>query len=97
MIIQILIAQCDAVDPLLQQLWNRVLDEVLTTVVGETTDKALRYVKPPVNVPQKQRATVGGDMSTIKCRRYLPSAEPLEFDLNWCTMCLQKAVSLLGT
>ena len=74
-----------------------MLDEVLTTVVSETVGKALRYAKPPVNVPQKQRTSVGGDVSTIECRLYLPPTKPLEFDLKWCTMCLQKAVSLLGT
>jgi len=71
-----------------------VLDEILSTVVSETLCQASSDTEPSVYFSQKKSAAIGGDVPTIKRSLNLATAKPLEFDLYWFTLCVQKAVSL---
>jgi hypothetical protein len=74
-----------------------MFDETHSTVVSETLGKPTRDAEPHVCLTKKKSTAVGGDVSAVKSSLNLATAKPLEFDLFECTLCKQKAVSLLCT
>ena len=67
-VVQILVAQHNAKDPLPYQRLYRVLDQLRPPMIPEAGGKALHQPDRPIRRPQQQTASVRRDGSTIKGR-----------------------------
>jgi allophanate hydrolase subunit 2 len=70
-VVQILVAQCQAADPLRHQLGNRMLHKQWTAPVQETLGQAGQQIQATIGFPKQQPTTVGGDGAAIESGYHL--------------------------
>jgi len=90
MIVQILVAQCQAVDPLGHQLFHRVFHQKRIASVQKTPRQAGQQIQPPVGFPQQQPTAVGGNGSAIESRYYLAGKMGCKLERRLGTLCHSK-------
>ena len=88
MVVDVLVAQGDAHDPLAQQHGQLVLDEKGIAVIGEKPGKLLAETPDPVHFPQQQRAALAGQMPAAEIRFDPAAAKPLKCEGLLSTLCL---------
>jgi hypothetical protein len=87
MIVEILIAQGQAIDPLRDQRMSAVLDTVGVAVIGEATGHPLQQTYPLINLPQQQSTTVGSDPAAVKTTHHIAATQCVKFQLIRGTLC----------
>lgn len=92
---QILVAQTQTEDALLQKIHQRVLDGLGVAVVGETSGELRDESKAVVDLPQQQAAAVGTDRSAIKPRDDIASRQAVKLKRLWVTLCDHETASSL--
>lgn len=78
MVVDVLVAQGNAHDPLAQEHRQIVLDEQRIAVIGETPGKLLAETPDAINFPQQQGAAVAGQMPAAEIRFDPAAAKPLK-------------------
>ena len=96
-IIEVLIAQRDANDPLRHQRGNLVLDQLRRPCIGEATRKPLGQPDRPVGLSQQQCARIRGNRSTIETGHHLPSCNRCKFKQRWVTLRRHRGAPLLSS
>jgi hypothetical protein len=94
-VVQILVAQAQGEDALLEQLLDRELDPFRVAKVLEAggepvDDPGLRF-----HLPQQQRPGIRGDRPTVKSGGDFSRAKGLEIERPLITLCGHEAASLL--
>jgi hypothetical protein len=74
-----------------EQFIHLMLHGILLPVVREACRQALDDTKPRIQLAQQQRSPFGGKVAAVKRRHYIAPAHALEFHLNLCTLCSQRA------
>ena len=85
MVVDVLVTQQKAEQPLGDQLPHRMLDPPLAPVVLETGRQPRRQVEQRVGLAQQQRAAVGAEPTAIA--DHLAVSEGLKFKLQRFTVC----------
>ena len=74
MVVQVFIAQRDAVDSLAEHRQLLVHDQVLVTGIGNDNIQLRRQTQPPVGLPQQQCPRVTGQAPAVKSSLYASSS-----------------------
>lgn len=82
MIIEVFVAQRQAIDPLANQFQYAVLDEFLTSVVRETRRQSSCDTQAHIDFAQQQRPAIRTDVSPIKRPHDRTTAQDLEARLD---------------
>ena len=93
MVVPILVAQRQRIDPLRHQRLHRVLDAARVPVVGETGGKLPDQPSPGFHLPQQHRPTIRAQPPPVKARLHLPSTPPWKDVLRPVTLGRHKAAS----
>lgn len=78
MVVEVLVAETDAEDALLEQMEERVLDEFGVAMIGEAGGELIEKAKVGIDFAKEQSAGIGGDASTIESGENFAVAELLE-------------------
>lgn len=78
MVVEVFIAEGDAEDPLGQQLFERMLDQIGITKVVETFGQRLDHPQPLINLAKKQRSAIGSDRLAGELGNNFPAPEGLK-------------------
>ena len=87
MVVDVLVTQQKAEQPLGDQLPHRMLDPPLAPVVLETSRQPRRQVEQRVGLAQQQRAAVGAEPAAIEIADHLAASESLKLKLQRFTVC----------
>jgi hypothetical protein len=93
-VVEVFIAQRQAEDTLLEQLFDRVFDLLGVTVIVETSRQPGQQTAPRLDLPQQQRTSVRADRATVESGRDLPRCQGMKFKREIGTLCLHRAASL---
>ena len=74
-VVEILVPQCQAVDPLGDQLRDGMLDEVGVAMVGEAGGELMDDRREFFGLAEQQGAAVGGDVAAVEVGEHLAGAE----------------------
>jgi hypothetical protein len=96
LIIEVFVAQGQAVNPLRQHLLNRVLHLGLLSTVQETLRQARQQIQALVGFAQQQGAAVGTDGSPIEAGHDFPPSEGFKSETGLVTLCHSESRSSLG-
>lgn len=87
MVVEVLVAQAEAVDALGQEVAQGMGDASGIAVVGEAPGEALEEAEAALDLPQEQRPGVGGDLAPVELGQDGTRTEPLEADRRVATLC----------
>jgi hypothetical protein len=90
-IVEVLVAQRLPKHALPQQLLDRVLDPLRTTVVGEARGKPADQPRALGHLAQQQNARVRTLVPPVERGLHPPAREPLKLQLSRTTLCLHRA------
>ena len=90
-IVEILVPQGNAHDPLGHQCPHRVLRQTAVAVVREACGHPVHETERPVDLPEQQSSRVRRDPSTIERGRYPPAPTPLKCEGNGLTLCRHRS------
>ena len=93
MVVEVFVAQGQAVDPLGHQFLDRVLDRLGVAVVGKTGGELAERAGEPFGFAQQQAAAVGADGAAIKAADHGALTEGLKNEVGTVTLCSHEAVS----
>ena len=93
-IVQILIAQRQADNPLRDQFAHRVLDSLRLPVIDEASRQPVDESQPPIHLPQQQTTRVAGHLSPVKPRHHLAPVQRRELKSRLGTLCHSRSRSL---
>ena len=89
-IIEILVAQHQAKDPLPNQRLDPVLDVTRIATIGEATREPADQSKAAINLSQQQRPRVRGNVAAIETRYHSPPLNRFKFEQRRATLCLHR-------
>ncbi len=87
MVVEVLVAQGQALDPLGEQVFERVIGVAGIAPVGEGLGERARQAQPAIQLAQEQRATVAGEATAGKISDDLARAEVLKEERLVVTVC----------
>ena len=70
---------------------HRMLDEPPIAVAREALRETTANIQAQVYFTKYKRTAIRTHMTPVKRRLNFPPAQPLEFHLLWCTLCMHKA------
>ena len=91
MVVEVLVAQGQGVDPLGDQLLDGVLDEVGVAVVGEAGGELADDPGESLGLAEQQGAAVGGDVAAVEVGEDLAGAEHGKVEVGRVTLCGHRA------
>ena len=80
MIVEVLVTQSQGKDSLLEQLFDRVLDQFRIAVVVETLGQAGQQPGLGLQFPEQQGTTIGRDRPAVERGRHLPPAQGMKIE-----------------
>jgi hypothetical protein len=80
MVVEILVAQAEAEDALLEEFEQGVLDALGITIVGEAAGEGLKEVEVVIDLAQEEAAGVGGDGAAVEGGDDLTGSQVLEIE-----------------
>jgi hypothetical protein len=89
-IIQILVAQGQAIEPLAQQLLDRVLHLPRLASILEAPGKPFHQASSPIDLPQQHHTTIRADPTAVELGHDLAPTRPLKQIPLTATVCLQR-------
>ena len=92
MVVEILVAEAEGEDALLEELGEGVLDAVGVAVVGEAGGELVDEVELGLDLAQKQGASVGGDGAAVEAGADGAGAEGFPGEMGGGTVCGHRAV-----
>lgn len=69
---------------------------VRIAIIDEARGQTTHQSEAGINFTQQHTAPVRGDPATVKTAYHLTAPQSVKFELFWFTLCLHKAVFLLG-
>ena len=88
-IVQILVAQRDPVDPLRHQIRQRVLDLPGLAIIRTAARDPVHQPQPPVHLAQQDAAAVRRQPTAVKTAHHFAAPEGVKFKLRQRTLCAQ--------
>ena len=89
-IIEILVAQHQAKDPLPNQRLDLVFDVTGIATIGEATREPADQSKAAINLSQQQRTRVRGNVAAIETGYHSPPLNRFKFEQRRATLCLHR-------
>ena len=86
MIVEVLVAQGEAVDPLGEQLGHGVLDEVGVAMVGEAGGELANDPGEALGLAEQQGTAVGGDVAAVEVGEDVSTAEHGKVEVGCVTL-----------
>ncbi len=96
MVVQVFVAQRQAIHPLGHQLPYAVFDTLGIAVIGKTIGQAIEQSNAPIHLAQQQPTTVRCDAPAVKTPDHLASTQGLKFQLFRFTLCIHRPLSLVA-
>src|SRR5258708_1893599 len=96
-VVEILIAQRQTVDPLGEHLENRVLDLVLIPAVEKTFRQARQQIQALVGLSQQECPAIGTYRSAVESRHDLPLPAGFKSEPRLVTLCHSEGRPLFGS
>ena len=90
-VVEVLVAQGQAVDPLGEEVLDGVLDEVGVAVVGEAGGELADDAGEGLGLAEQQGAAVGGDGAAVEVGEDLAGAEHGKVEVGRVTLCGHRA------
>jgi hypothetical protein len=97
MVVQVFVTQGQGINSLTDEIVDCVFDPLRITVVIEAGGQAAQDASPSLDLTQQHAAGIGSDLSTIESADDFTSAQGLEFQRRFVTLCFQEAVSSMST
>ena len=91
-VIEVLIAQRNAMDALPDQGRYRVLDQFRPPSIGKASRKAIDEPQHSISLPQQQRTRIRRDRAAIKIGHNFVALDPRKFELLCATLCRHRGV-----
>ena len=91
-IVEILVAQRQAIDALREQLRDRVIDKPSVPLVRKTARQRARQAQTGVDLLQQQRAAIAGQRAPGKIGHHFPATEVLKLERSLLTLCRRPGV-----
>ena len=88
MVIQVLVAQTQPIDPLGEQSSYRVLPVARIAPVDEAGGEPVEYPRASIQFSQQERSALAADRPAVKGGRHSSSTKALKVKLFWCTLYL---------
>ena len=95
-IVEVFIAQGQAVDSLREHLQDRMIDHVLIPAVEEALCQARQQVEALVGLAQQERAAVGTDRSAVETGHDFPRSQRFKSEAGLATLCHSEGRPLFG-
>ena len=95
MVVEVFVAQRQSVNPLGDQVIDRVLDQFGVTVIGEATGESSDDPRFRFDFPQQQGPGVGRDGSAVKNSANFPLLKGLKIESICVTLCLHRVASCM--
>ena len=95
MVVEILVAQAQPQDPLLDQRLDGVFDPFRIPMIGEALAQPTQNPGPLLHFAQEDAPGVGGDLAAVEPAYDVPSVQALKSELCSGTLCGHKVASLL--
>ncbi len=92
-VVEVFIAQGQAVDPLGEQFFDGVLDEVGVAMIGEAAGELAEDAGDLLDLAEQQCPAVGGDVAAVEIGEDFSSAEHGKVEEGGVTLCLHRAAS----
>ena len=89
-IVEVLVAQRQAAEPLGEQVFERVVAVARVAPVGEGLDQRARHAQTAIHLAHQQRAAIAGEIAAGKIRDHLAGAEVLKEERLVVTVCWRK-------
>ena len=86
-VVEVLVAQCQAEDPLADQRLDLMLHIARVTPVAETLREPTDQPKATIHLAQQQAARVRGDVAAIEASHHCAAADRFKFILLRATLC----------
>ena len=83
MVVEVLVAQGQGVDPLGEEVLQRVLDQLGVAMVGEAGGELADDAGELLDLAEQQGAAVGGDVAAVEVGEDLAGAEAWESRGRW--------------
>ena len=90
-VVEVLVAQGQGVDPLGEEVLDGVLDEVGVAVVGEAGGELADDPGESLGLAEQQGAAVGGDVAAVEVGEDLAGAEHGKVEVGGVTLCRHRA------
>ena len=90
-VVEVLVAQGQGVDPLGEEFLDGVLDEVGVAVVGEAGGELADDAGESLGLAEQQGAAVGGDVAAVEVGEDLAGAEHGKVEVGGATLCRHRA------
>ena len=94
-IVQVFIAQGQGEHPLLDQLLDRVFDQIRIAEIIKTASQVREQTGLGLHLPQQQAACIRSNRPTIEPGRDFAVSQGLEIERSSATLCRHRAASLL--
>jgi hypothetical protein len=94
-VVQILVAERQAVDALRQHLLHAVMAPILRPEIGETGREPPNQADAPVRLPQQQCPGVGGDCAAVEVGDHGPRKMGFKLEAGLITLCHSRSRDLL--
>ena len=91
MVVEVLVAQGQAVDALGDEMLDGVLDEVGVAMVGEAGGELADDAGELLGLAEQQGAAVGGDVAAVEVGEDLAGAEHGKVEVGRVTLCSHRA------
>ena len=86
MVIEALIAQRDAIDPLAHQVQHAMFDQGRIPIIRETPRQPFRDAQAQIHLAQQHRAAIRTNVTPVKGPLDPAPPKPFKFDLNRCRL-----------
>ena len=93
MIIEIFVAQHQAIHALRDHICQRVLDQIWITMINEARGKLLDDLAARFKFTQHERPAIRGDGAAVKLSDYITSSDSLKVKRTMRTLCHQPSGS----
>lgn len=80
MVVEVLIAQCQCVDSLGDQVFNGVLDQTRIAMLGETSRELSDDSGGLLRFSQQEPSGVGGDLAAVETSHNFAGAQVVKFE-----------------
>ena len=90
MVVQILVAQGQGVDPLGQHLLHAMVATILRPEIGEAGRQSLQQADAPVGLPQQQCPSIGGKGATVEVSYNGPRKMGFKLEAELITLCVSQ-------